>query len=88
MSLSSQQVLLSACLVDHHVQKNRDQYIVATYLEPAPGVSVGEIAQRLRADLPTLGFGFSSRLLLEEELAQVLRRELVWFCILAVVGKI
>lgn len=75
-----------ASLIGHHVQPHGDGYIVATYFEAAPGVGVGALESRLRADLPGVSFGVASRPWLEEELGHVLRRELLRFCVFGVAG--
>jgi hypothetical protein len=77
-----------ASLLDHHVRRHGDEYIVATYVEPAPGVDLGAIASRLRRDLPGVAFAVAARSLLEAELAAELGEELLWFCVFGVAGNL
>ena len=74
-------------LIDHHVRKRNGEYIVATYLQPAAGVSLRTVADRLRADLGGLQFTLAARSLLEDELRIVLRRELTGFFALGLIGN-
>jgi len=77
-----------ASLIHHHVQAHGGEFIVATYFEAAPGVTVRTVAERLHADLHDTVFSVASRALLEDELASVLRRELFWFCVFGVAGNL
>jgi uncharacterized protein len=74
-------------LIDHHVRKRHNQYIVATYVQPAPGVSLRSVADRLHADLGGLQFTLAARSLLEDELRRVLHRELTGFFALGLIGN-
>lgn len=78
-----------APLIERHVQRlESGEYAVAVYVEPLPGESLAPLVDRLRADLPDLAFGVAARALLEDELAAVLRQELLWFCVFGVLGNL
>jgi len=62
------------------VRQRGADWTVATYVEPAPNVSLAAIAERLHKDLPGASFIVASRALLQDELGRLLRRELIWFC--------
>lgn len=70
-----------APVIARHVRQRDGQFTVATYIEPAPGVSVGAVATRLHRDLPGAALIVAGRALLQEELGRVLRRELMGFCL-------
>jgi len=70
-----------APLLARHIRDRGGVVTVATYVEPAPGVRLATIAERLRGDLPGAPFIVAGRPLLEEELGRLLRRELVGFCL-------
>ncbi len=70
-----------ASVIARHVRQRDTESIVATYVEPAPGVSLNRIAERLHADLGGVQLIVASRALLEEELGRQLRRELIAFCL-------
>ncbi|MFI5366867.1 MAG: MMPL family transporter, partial [Candidatus Binatia bacterium] len=74
-------------LVDHHVRRRNGEYIVATYVQPAAGVSLRAISERLHRDLRDVPFTLAARSLLEDELGHVLRRELTAFFALGLVGN-
>ena len=76
-----------AFLIDHHVRARQGEYIVATYVQPAAGTSLRTVAERLQRDLGKLRPVLAARSLLEEQLGAVLRRELVRFFALGLVGN-
>jgi predicted RND superfamily exporter protein len=76
-----------AFLVNHHVRLRQGEYIVATYVQPAAGITLRTVAERLQHDAGNLRPVLASRSLLEEELGAVLRRELVRFFVLGLVGN-
>jgi len=76
-----------AFLIEHHVRQRHGEYIVATYLQPAAGVSLQTVADRLSQDLGDLRFTVAARSLLEDELGTVLRRELTGFFALGLIGN-
>ena len=69
-----------AAVLGRFVRQRGEQWTVATYVEPAPDVSLADIADRLHHDLQGSSFIVASRALLQEELGHLLRRELVGFC--------
>ena len=75
-------------LLDHYVRIRADEAIVATYLDPAPGISLHAIADRLHRERPDIACAVAARGLLEEELGNVLRRELVVFFALGLLGNL
>ena len=75
-------------LVDHHVRPRAGEYIVATYFQPAEGVNLRALVDRLHSGLRDVQITVAARALLEEELAAVLRRELLMFFALGVAGNI
>jgi len=75
-------------LVGHHVRAHGGESIVATYLQPAPGVSVSAITARLHQDLPTVSFAVAARSALEEELGTVMRHELSMFFGFGIAGNL
>ena len=70
-----------APVLGRHIRQRDGLVIVATYVEPAPGVSLGAIEARLRRDLPEASFIVAGRSLLQEELGRLLHRELIGFCL-------
>ena len=74
-------------LIGHHVRSRGTEYIVATYFQPAQNVATRTIAERLRRDLPSVPLAVAARSLLEDELAAVLRRELVTFLVFGIAGN-
>lgn len=70
-------------LLQRYVRLRPEEAIVATYLQPAPGVDMTVIEGRLRAVLPATPFVVASRALLEAELGKLLRWELLWFFVAA-----
>jgi len=70
-------------LLDRYVRVHENAATVAIYLEPAPGIALRTVAERLHRDAPSLGFVVAGRSLLQEELGAMLRRELVGFCVLS-----
>ena len=70
-----------APLLARHIRQRDGLFTVATYVEPAPGVSLATVEARLRQDLPGASFIVAGRSLLQEELGRLLRRELVGFCV-------
>jgi predicted RND superfamily exporter protein len=77
-----------ATLIDRYVRERGGAYTVATHIEPAAGESLAAIGERLRHDLAGLDVTVTGRALLESELHRVLRRELVAFLLLALVGNV
>jgi len=77
-----------ASLIGHHVRRHGEESIVAVYFDPPEGTGLAGIEEQLRRDLPGVELGVASRLLLESELADVLRRELFWFCLFGVAGNL
>jgi predicted exporter len=77
-----------APVIERYVRARQGEHLVATYVEPAPGRSFREIAKRLRQDAAALEPIVAARALLETELEQVLRRELVLFMLLALAGNL
>ncbi|MBI1814002.1 MAG: MMPL family transporter [Deltaproteobacteria bacterium] len=75
-------------LIDHHVHAAAGDYMVATYLQPAPGADLRAIADRLRRDLGAMAFALAARGLLEDALRAVLRRELAMFFALGIGGNL
>ena len=75
-------------LLDHHVRWRDGTYAVATYLTPSTGVALGGIAQRLRHDAGDLQLTLAGRALLEDALAAVLHRELVFFFAVGLIGNL
>jgi hypothetical protein len=63
------------------VRQRGAQWTVATYVEPAPNVSLADVGERLHGDLQGASFIVASRALLQAELGHLLRRELVGFCL-------
>jgi uncharacterized protein len=76
-----------AFLVNHHVRVRQGESIVATYVQPAAGITLRTVAERLQHDAGNLRPILASRSLLEEELGAVLRRELARFFVLGLVGN-
>ena len=74
-------------LIDHHVRSRVGEYFVATFVQPASGVTLRAAVERLRRDLPDTPFVFAARSLLEEELERVLGREFALFLMLALTGN-
>jgi uncharacterized protein len=74
-------------LIQHHVRARHGQYIVATYVRPAPGVSLSVVAARLQRELGTVPAIVAARPLLEEQLRTVLQRESLAFFTLGIVGN-
>jgi predicted RND superfamily exporter protein len=70
-----------APVLARHIRQHAGTSTVATYVEPAPGVSLAAIDEHLRHDLPDAPFIVAGRSLLEHELGRLLRRELVGFCL-------
>jgi predicted exporter len=70
-----------APLLARHIRQHGAAVTVATYVAPAPGVSLATIAERLRRDLPGAPFIVTGRSLLENELDRLLWHELVGFCL-------
>lgn len=70
-------------LLERYVRVRPNGVTVATYVQPAPGTDVAAVARRLRAMLPEVPFVVAARALLETELRRLLRRELLWFFVLA-----
>lgn len=66
-------------MLDRRVRRGQTESLVVTFVEPALGVSLAALVRRLGDDLPRLSITVAARSLLEEELARVLRRELVAF---------
>lgn len=64
-------------LLARHLRQVRGENTVAAYIEPAPGVSLADVATRLHRDLPGATFTVTGRPLLEDELRGLLGRE-VW----------
>jgi predicted RND superfamily exporter protein len=77
-----------AFLIDHHLRWRQGEYTVATYLTPAADVSLGSIADRLHQDLGDLRFRVAGRGLLEDALAVVLHRELLFFFAVGLIGNL
>ena len=76
-----------ASLINHHVRVRHGESIVATYVQPAAGVSLRAVAERLRRDVGNLHPLLAARSLLEEELGAVLHRELARFFVLGLIGN-
>ncbi|HVM95291.1 MAG TPA: MMPL family transporter, partial [Candidatus Acidoferrales bacterium] len=74
-----------AAVIGHFVRQHDGAYTVAVYAEPANGHDLNSIADDLHRALPAVSFIAAGRGLLETALDQLLRRELVWFCISAFV---
>jgi uncharacterized protein len=74
--------------IDRYVRTHDGGYFVATYVEPAPGKTFDEIVARLQRDSGALAPMLASRAQLEAELERMLRRELVVFLTLAIVGNL
>jgi hypothetical protein len=70
-----------ASVIARHIRQRGGQSIVATYIEPAPGVRLRRIAERLHDDLGNVSLIVAGRASLEEELGHQLRRELIAFCL-------
>ena len=70
-----------APVLARHLRERAGVFTVATYVEPAPGVSLAAIDARLRQDVPDVSFLVAGRSLLQEELGRLLRHELVGFCL-------
>jgi hypothetical protein len=70
-------------ILERYVQTTGDGVTVATYVDPAGEVSLEEIEQRLRRDLPDGRFIVAGRTRLEAELGRVLHSELQSFLVLA-----
>jgi predicted RND superfamily exporter protein len=75
-------------LIDHHVHAAAGGFMVAIYVQPAPGADLRAIADRLRRDLGAMPFAFAARGLLEDALGVVLRRELAMFFALGIGGNL
>jgi len=70
-----------APLLARHVRQRADGFTVATYVEPMPETSLGQLGERLRRELPDVPFIVAGRQLLQEELGRLLHREVIGFCI-------
>jgi predicted RND superfamily exporter protein len=70
-------------VIAHHVRQRGAEFTVATYVEPAPGVDLATIADRLHRDLPQFAFMVAGRALLQDELHHLLHRELIGFGVAA-----
>ncbi len=77
-----------APLIDRYVREQGGEYTVATHVEPAPGESLGTVGSRLHDDLAGTDVTVTGRTLLESALHRVLRRELVGFLLLALLGNV
>jgi hypothetical protein len=74
-------------LIDRYVRIHAGDAIVAIYVQPAAQTGWVDFADRLRADMSNVRFQVAARALLEEELENVLEREIVLFCSLAVLSN-
>jgi predicted exporter len=74
-------------LVNHHVHVGPAESIVATYIQPAAGIRLRTVAERLQHDAGALRPVVAARALLEEELGAVLRGELARFFALGLIGN-
>ncbi len=75
-------------LIDHYVRPAENGHWVAVYVQPAAGVALSAVAERLRADLTGLPIAFASRQLLESELGRVVQGEFRSFLALALLGNV
>ncbi|HSD11527.1 MAG TPA: hypothetical protein VLF14_11100, partial [Candidatus Binatia bacterium] len=68
-----------AGLLEQHLRRTAEGFVISTDFVSAKGVSVGTIRDGLRADLPGVPLTVTGRELAEAEFARLLERELVWF---------
>jgi len=68
-----------AGLLEQHLRRSAQGFVVSTYFVPAAGVSIATIRDRLRVDLPGVPLTVTGRELAEAEFARLLERELAWF---------
>lgn len=85
--LSDPVLMPFAPLIARQVRARASGYTVATYVQPAPGVSIDVLSERLRDSLHDVDFAFASRALLELELRAMMGRELRFFFIAAIIGN-
>jgi hypothetical protein len=74
-----------AAVLDQHLRRGDGRAAVATFFQPAPGVSIASIADRLRRELPAVPLAVTGRELAEGELARILGGELRWLLAAALV---
>lgn len=75
-------------LIDRYVRGRDGTHAVATYIEPAPAVSLESVGERLRRELPTVEMTVTGRPVLEAELYRVVRRELIAFLVWSLFGNL
>ena len=75
-------------LLDRFVRSRDGSHTVASFIEPAEGVRLETVAERLRRDLPGIDAIVTGRPVLEAELDRVVRREIVLFLLWALVGNL
>lgn len=73
-------------LIEGHIGHGWDGYVIATHVQPAPGVTFRTIADRLRGELGKVHV--AARSLVEEELGRTVRQEMRRFFVLAVVANV
>jgi predicted RND superfamily exporter protein len=83
VTLDSEALRPFRLVLERYVQTTPQGLTVATYVDPATGVSLEEIGRRLRQDLPAEQFIVAGRTRLEAELGRVLKNELQTFLLLA-----
>jgi predicted RND superfamily exporter protein len=74
-------------LIERYIRGHSGAPTVATYFEPSSSESLQIVADRLRRDLAGAPVAIASRVLLENELHRTLRRELIAFSVLSLVGN-
>lgn len=74
-------------LIDRYVRIRGGDATVAIYVQPAAPAGWLEFAERLRADLSSVRFQVAARALLEQQLENVLGREITLFFILAILSN-
>jgi hypothetical protein len=74
-------------LLERYIRGRAAAPTVATYFEPATAESLQIVGDRLRGDLSGTPVAVASRVLLENELHRVLRRELIAFSALSLIGN-
>jgi predicted RND superfamily exporter protein len=72
-------------LIARQVRERPGGYTVATYVAPAPGVSIETLRAQLDESLAGVDFVFASRTLLEHELHAVMKDEMAFFFVAAIV---
>ena len=77
-----------AFVLGHLVRVRGDDVVVAAHVDPADGADWPALAAQLRQDLDGMPVAIAARPLLEFELGNVLRRELLLFLIFAFLGNL